>query len=369
MVLTYDVGSLPFKGDQEKFSKGASLLSSILPLLFKEGQPEPLRYFEDVVLRGILDKLRAGIDVANYPQFRDMALMFLDPVQGLEKTNQGYLERGKLAVKSEEASIPEVEVIRRNVKRLYQEVGKKVRLKVCITGPYTLSSFFLQRDPELFKRLGDVLSIFVSKSIFKDKYGGVELLALDEPTFGFMNDPLIDYGSEGREHLRAAWDDIFYRAASKGIDTILHLHNTSDQLFWEPKNLKVVESHVDDPLYRSEKTKELLEHKDKFLKVSVCITDFQTLIERKLKPQVKIESDLHSLIGDVWARVIRGRVNAMDFLEDEMVLKDRLVDAQKRYGEERVLYAGPECGLRSFPTYECAIECLRRVSKAVSYRP
>jgi len=41
-----------------------------------------------------------------------------------------------------------------------------------------------------------------------------------------------------------------------------------------------------------------------------------------------------------------------------------LVKIVENFCENRVLYAGPECGLRSFPTYESAIECLRRVSQA-----
>jgi len=41
-----------------------------------------------------------------------------------------------------------------------------------------------------------------------------------------------------------------------------------------------------------------------------------------------------------------------------------LVEMVGRFGIERVPYAGPECGLRGFPTYECALECLRRVSSA-----
>jgi len=36
----------------------------------------------------------------------------------------------------------------------------------------------------------------------------------------------------------------------------------------------------------------------------------------------------------------------------------------KMFGVERILYAGPKCGLKSFPTYQCALECLKNVSEA-----
>jgi len=47
------------------------------------------------------------------------------------------------------------------------------------------------------------------------------------------------------------------------------------------------------------------------------------------------------------------------------VLRSRLREVVDRFGPERVPYAGPECGLRSFPTYDCAMECLRRASAAL----
>jgi methionine synthase II (cobalamin-independent) len=35
-------------------------------------------------------------------------------------------------------------------------------------------------------------------------------------------------------------------------------------------------------------------------------------------------------------------------------------------GRERVRLAGPECGMKSFPTSECAMEYLRRISKVTA---
>jgi len=66
------------------------------------------------------------------------------------------------------------------------------------------------------------------------------------------------------------------------VRTLLHLHSTSDGLFWELENLDGVESHVEDPLYSSPETPRLLERRDKFLKVSVARTDFDRLVERRV---------------------------------------------------------------------------------------
>ena len=45
-------------------------------------------------------------------------------------------------------------------------------------------------------------------------------------------------------------------------------------------------------------------------------------------------------------------------------MKNRLKKIIETFGTEKVPYAGPECGLKGFPTYNCAIEYLKRVSEA-----
>jgi methionine synthase II (cobalamin-independent) len=55
----------------------------------------------------------------------------------------------------------------------------------------------------------------------------------------------------------------------------------------------------------------------------------------------------------------------MDFLESVEIMVGRLKKIIERFGERRVLYAGPECGFQSFPTYSSAVECLRRTALAV----
>jgi methionine synthase II (cobalamin-independent) len=77
------------------------------------------------------------------------------------------------------------------------------------------------------------------------------------------------------------------------------------------------------------------------------------------------ESDLNERIAGAWADIRHGRVNPRIFLESVELMKGRLAEVVDRFGEDRVLYAGPECGLKGYPTYETALECLRRVSTAV----
>ena len=63
---------------------------------------------------------------------------------------------------------------------------------------------------------------------------------------------------------------------------------------------------------------------------------------------------IHPVVGD-----------SEQFLETVDTMKGRLVKIVERFGAERVLYAGPECGLKGYPTIEIAFECLRRAASVV----
>lgn len=360
MIQSYDVGSLPLTGDEKKFSEGATCYAS--------SPDDSTRYFETMVIKAFIDKAQASISVPNFPQFRGMNEMFLDMISGVEKTKGGYMETGVLFIREEKSRIPEVEAIKKCSTEIYERIGRPFQLKVCVTGPYTLSSLFLYKDSKMFNRLADVISRIVEKSMFSTKHGSVRLICLDEPVFGLLDDPLMDRGSEGRENLRKAWENIFQKANSRGIQTCMHLHNTTDELFWDVKPLNVVESHVDDPLYHIRETKQLLESTDKFLKASICTVDFDKLIKRSSimgSKQEMSEPAINQRIADTWKEIAAGKLDPETFLEDTNLMKQRLTETVDRFGVERVPYAGPECGLRGFPTYECALECLRRVSSAV----
>ena len=117
---------------------------------------------------------------------------------------------------------------------------------------------------------------------------------------------------------------------------------------------------MDDPLYQIKTTKHQLEKEDKLLKASIAIADFDQLIREKLGSNTSDDA-----VADVWKSIAKGTVSPETFLEDVNFMKKRLVRIIERFGRERVVLAGPECGLRGFPTYASAIQCLKRVSEAV----
>ena len=355
-----DVGSFPFV-DDSKFVEGASRFSL-------SSADESAEFFEKKVLEGLVDKIGAGIDVPNYPQFRDMNEMFLSIIDGVERINGGYIQTKIPSVKADRSGIPEVMVIEKNSHIIQEKKGAAFEIRICVTGPYTLSSSFPYKREDIFIKLGNVISQIVENSIFNNKHGRVSLVSVDEPVFGLQDDALIDFGSEGRENLRRAWESIFHKIKSKNAQTMIHLHSTANPLFWEIPSLDVIESHVDDPLIKTKKTRELLQSRDKFLKASVAVNDFDALIKKKIvaaSPEKLTESDLNERIADAWTDIKHGRINSETFLETVDLMKGRLVKVVDRFGAERVLYAGPECGLKGYPTYETALECLKRVSSTV----
>ncbi|MFQ6085933.1 MAG: hypothetical protein ACE5OY_06700 [Candidatus Bathyarchaeia archaeon] len=347
-IISYDVGSLPFDGDSEKLLQGAR----------KYGAQDTgsTRYFRDVVIKGLLDKKSAGIDLPNFPQFRDMNEMFLESITGLKKIDGGYIVTDRFELTN--ATIPEVEVIKRNSDPLAKEIGGPFDLKLCVTGPYTLSSFLPHRDAEILAMFGEIITKIVDRNIFDTRKSRVRLVVVDEPFFGTVDDPLLDRGSEGREVLLKAWDSSFRKANSRGAETGIHIHCTTDELFWKARWLNVIETEAEDPLLVKGGTRKMLEREDKFLRASICITNFDRLIEKKVgsKPE---------RIADAWTLIKRGTIDPEAFLEDVQTMERRLLRTIDLFGQERVPYAGPECGMRGFPSYKCAIQCLARVSKAV----
>ena len=361
MIKSCDSGSLPSVSDSAKLLEGAKR--------FRLNQKdESAEYFEKRVVESFLDKIQVGIDVPNYPQFRDMNEMFLSMMDGLEKLKEGYLETAVPSLMTDNSQIPEVLAIEQNSHLIQEKAGKAFEVRVCVTGPYTLASLFPYRDEGTFSRLGNVISQILENNLFSNKHGKTSLVSVDEPLFGLMDDPHIDFGSKGRENLLAAWETIFQKIKSKNAQTMIHLHSTANPLVWDIASLDVIDSHVDDPLIRMKKTGELLESRDKFLKASLAVNDFDILIKENIVAfsQDKLaESDVNERIADVWTGIRNGTVDSEKFLETVDTMKSRLVKVVERFGAEKVLYAGPECGLKGYPTYEIAFECLRRVSSAV----
>jgi len=361
MIKTYDHGSLPYPGgfNEKRFLEGTSLYYSS-PL------HDSAQYFEKIAIETFIDKAKVGIDIPNYPQFRDINQMFLDLISGAEKIKEGYMQTDILSMEKEKTIIPEIAAIKRNSQKISETIGTPFKIRICVIGPHTLSSFFIYRNNELISQLSDIISQMVENNIFNEKHASVSIVSVEEPLIGILDDHVISYGSEGREKLLNVWESILTKAKAKGAQTTLHLHKTSEELFWQIKSLNIIEAPVDDPIYQMKKTKQLLESTDKTLMASLCTNDFDRLIKQKiLETQKQVNTfAIGEQTAEVWKNIKLGKLKPETFLENIDIMKNRLTEIIDRFGVERVSYAGPECGLKGFPSYNCAIEYLKRVSKA-----
>jgi len=361
-MLSSDIGSMPATVEPDVIYAGAQKSGTLLPLL-NVGVDE-YGGFSDTVVSAYADKLRAGVDVPNYPQFRDMNEMFFRLMRGIEKAGGALYAAGSIKPILG-ASIPEVDVIRRESAKVRELSGcERMRLKICVTGPYTLASFFQAKTAGLYRELGHTLSDILEASLFKTRYAEVAHVCVDEPVLGFMNDPLLDFGSDGREALRAAWDEVCRTASVRGMETSMHLHNTSENLFWEVEHLESVGSHVGDPIYTSDSTRQWLEEKDKNIWAAMGVTQFDNLIHMHYHAE-GYEGEMPEKIAETWTGIKKGAIDPYIFLEDQGVMEKRLSKIIECFGAERVTYASPECGLNSFPEYSVAVECLRRSAAAI----
>jgi len=362
-MKTTDVGSLPLEGDRALFLRGAAKAKTSKQKL-EEKELSEVAYFEEKVLRGLIDKLRAGIEIPTYPQFRDMNEMFLEMMQGVAKLREGYVLMEQPTVV--DGRIPEVYVIKEHAKEIAEAIGQPFKIRVCVTGPHTLSRLFVHRSPELFTALGEALKRIAEDTLFKTKHGETAVLTLDEPLLGVVDDHLLDYGSTGRENLLKAWEKIYSTATEKGIRTCMHLHSTTEKLFWQTKNLKTIESHVDDPIYKKQETKQLLKQNEKQIVATICHTQYDQLIKTKIKQQnPKItEEELAQKIGEAWTKIRKNQTDPTKYLETKETMQKRLKNLIKTLGKETIALVGPECGLGGFPNYKTAIKYLKTLAEA-----
>ncbi len=362
-MLSSDIGSMPTKIGSDTIWNGSRQSGSLLPLFGVRS--DDYEIFKDEVVSAFIDKLNAGVNVPNYPQFRDMNEMYFTMMTGIEKTGGALVAHGEVKAKNGSV-IPETEILKRESSLIRDKTGlDKVKVKACVTGPYTLASFFQYKSPSLYEELGHSVAEILRASIFNNN--GAELchVSIDEPVLGFMNDPLLDYGSDGRESLRRAWEEIAHVGASHGLDVSMHLHDTSENLFWDVEHLGILASHVGDPIYTQESTKTRLSETDKQLWAAVGITQYDTLIENHYK-STGFTGNIPEKIGETWTAIRKGQADPYDFLEEATLMRKRLEKIVGFFGSERISYASPECGLNSFPEYDVAIECLRRASGVIA---
>jgi 5-methyltetrahydropteroyltriglutamate--homocysteine methyltransferase len=250
------------------------------------------------------------------------------------------MNEGTYLVSQESAVLPEVCLIRDEAKRLCEETGEKVKLRVCVIGPIEL--YLKEMGSVVYK---DVLQAFAENvrwfaknSILNSKYVETVAVSLDEPSFGFQ-DILAD-----RETILRTLETAFN---FDGPTRQIHLHSPSGIVdLLSVGNIDVLSiEYAATPKNIDSVSKGMLDQADKHVRVGVSRTD------------------INSILAELYERGITNP-SAEQMVEDERVIGKRFETAWSKYGD-RMTFTGPDCGLGGWPTQEAAQLLLTRTVKAV----
>ncbi len=294
-------------------------------------------YFIHPLMQSFNFKLKAGVEVINYPQHMDMMTQFLKPIADHESEPE--------LIDPKAAIIPEIVIIEDFAKEHYEKTGQVLKIKICVTGPIECyikkHGFTVYKDMALnFSRS---INSFLKNSIINTKYMKVPLISIDEPSFGYVDivnvsdDDLIEIFDKSVEHINT--------------DNEIHLHslNRADiPLRSNGINILTCEYAAD----RNNKIpKRVLEQHDKFIRTGISRTN----INRIMADALDSGTALHEL------KTIEGSLKLVDSMER---IKKRLLEALGLYGD-RLKYVGPDCGFTGWTRPEAAYELLRRTHEVI----
>jgi 5-methyltetrahydropteroyltriglutamate--homocysteine methyltransferase len=250
------------------------------------------------------------------------------------------MNEGTYLITRERAVLPEVHAINTDAKRLFEETGRKVRLKVCVIGPIEL---YLKEMGSVVHK--DILQTFAQNvrqyaqnSILNSKYIETIAVSLDEPSFGFQD--LITDRETIQSTLQTAFD-------FQGVTRQIHLHSPSriaDLLNLANIDVLSIE-YAATPRNIDSVSRSMLDQADKQIRVGVSRTD------------------INSIIAELYEKRIEKPI-AEQLVEDEKVIQKRFESAKDKFGD-RMTFTGPDCGLGGWPTQESAQLLLARTVKAV----
>jgi 5-methyltetrahydropteroyltriglutamate--homocysteine methyltransferase len=335
-TLVDDIGSFPLPTGikREDYSRAYELARTAIINRQDPSKDEFIqKTFCAVVVDSFRKKMHTGLDVVNFPQHYSGIKQVGDAIHAA-------MAKGSFVVDQDRAFLPEIYVLNQEAKRLSEEFGKKIRLRVSVFGPIEqyLSEVGATAFPDVLDGFAQTINRFAKNSVLNNKYIETEVVSIDEPSLGhssFTGTPELI-----REVLEKTYD---FQGPAKQI----HLHFASgihdlltvkglDVLSFEyaasPKNIEAI-------------PKNTLEKVDKQIRVGIARTD----------------------IDAIWAELYEKGVTkpaTEQIVETIEVMKRRFEFAKAKYGE-RMTFAGPDCGLGSWPSQEAAQLLLERAVKAV----
>ncbi|MCZ7392603.1 MAG: methionine synthase [Candidatus Methanoperedens sp.] len=333
MILFDDIGSYPLPAGTNKEWVAQAV---------KNRDPELISILKDAMQQ----KITAGVEVPTYPQFQDMNQQFLGII------NDESASEEPLIVRTERARIMELEAIEEVGEEYYKKNGRKLNVRVCVTGPVELylKQFGATAYKDVLNAFATSIDRFISNSIDSAKHLNISTVSIDEPSIG-INPQIMFNDIDIIEALEKAAKT----SASHKIDTEIHLHSPLHyKLVCRVPSIGIigVESAA-SPSYLDLIDKKDLEEHDKFLRMGVARTDI-----------FGMAAALNEKYGtNVWKEPSKlDEITTQ--METPQTIKKRLEKAYGLFGE-RIKYAGPDCGLGSWPSQELAFKLLQNTGLGI----
>jgi 5-methyltetrahydropteroyltriglutamate--homocysteine methyltransferase len=335
-TLVDDVGSFPLPSyvDRNTFNRAYDLARQAI-IEGRDVMKDDFlsSKFCKIVIDSFKKKCAAGLDIINYPQHYDMYRQFAEPIHGVMK-------EGTYVVDEKQAFIPEVHVINEAGRGLSDELGRRVMLRACITGPMELYLKEVGTVPykDILLMFAETVRRFAGNSILNSKYVKTEAVSLDEPSFGFQDI------SADRDTVLEVLENAF---DFKGVTKQIHLHSSSrvsDLLDVENVDVLAFE-YAASPRNIESLSRQMLDKADKQMRVGVSRTDIDSITAELYDKGVAMPT-------------------ATQMVESEDTIRKRFMAAKEKYGD-RMTFTGPDCGLGGWPTQEAAQLLLKRTVDAV----
>ena len=335
-TLVDDIGSFPLPANvkRETYSKAYELAREAI---IKHEDPSKDEFIQQnfcsVVVDSFRKKLSSGLDVINFPQHYSGIKQVGDAVHEV-------MEKGSFVVDQERAFLPEIYVLNQEAKRLSEEFGKKIQLRVSIFGPIEqyLAEVGTTAFPDVLDGFAQTINRFAKNSILNNKYIETKVVSIDEPSLGHTN--LSATPELIRETLQKAYN---FQGPIKQI----HLHfSTGIYDLLNVKGLDVLSfEYAASPKNIESIPKSMLERADKQIRVGVSRTD------------------IDSIFAELYEKG-NTKPSKEQLVESVDTIRNRFRIAKEKYGE-RMTFTGPDCGLGGWPSQEAAVLVLKHTVEAV----
>ncbi len=335
-TLVDDIGSFPLPQGigREAYSKAYELAREAIIKGKNPAEDEFVQNnFCSVVVDSFKKKIVSGLDVINFPQHYSGIKQVGDAIHAA-------MENGSFIVDQKRAFLPEIFVLNQEAKKLSEDFGKKIRLRVSIFGPIEqyLAEVGTTAFPDVLDGFAQTINRFAKNSILNNKYIETEVISIDEPSLGHTN--LSATPELMRETLEKAYNfhgpvkqiHLHFSSGIHDLLTVQGLDVLSFEYAASPKNIEAV-------------PKSILEKADKKIRVGITRTD----------------------IDSIWSELNEKGITkpSNEQLVDSVdIIRNRYRFAKEKYGE-RMTFTGPDCGLGGWPTQDVAALLLKRTIEAV----